>query len=59
MHVQIDEAGRDHESARIKFLVGPAFNFIGRSNLGNPTAFEQQVHRRIRARRRINEMNRP
>ena len=58
VHVQIDEAGRDDESAGIEFLGfgTPALNLVGRGNFGDAAIFQQHVHGRVDARRRVDEV---
>ncbi len=56
VHVQIDEAGRDDESAGIEFLIRAAFDFVGSRNFGNAAIFQQHVHGRVDARRRVDEV---
>ncbi len=56
VHMQIDEAGRNDESAGIEFLVRAALDLVGRSHFGNAAIFQQHIHGRIDASRRVDEM---
>ena len=56
MDVQIDEAGRDDKSTRIKFFVRAAFDLVGMSYFGNAAIFQQHVHGRVDASGRVDEV---
>ena len=56
VHVQVDEAGRDDQSARVELLVGAAANLIGQRNFRDAPIAQQDVHRRIDLRRRIDQV---
>ena len=56
VHVQIDEARGDDQSAGIELLVRAAFDLVGSGNFGDAAIFQQHVHGRVDASRRIDEM---
>ena len=56
MHVQIDESGRNHQTASIEPAIC-TFNFPRRRDLSHPPILQQNIHGRIDARRRINKVS--
>ena len=56
VHVQIDEAGCDDESASIKLLVRAPFDFAGSRHFRNVAVFQQHVHGRVDASGRVDQM---
>ena len=55
MHVQIDESGRNDQSASIELLVR-ALDLVRRRDLGHASTFDQDVHGRVDLRRRIDQV---
>jgi len=54
--MQIDEAGRHDQSASVELLVGRAFDLARPSYFGNLAIAQKQVHGRVNASGRVNEM---
>ena len=56
VNVEIDKSRCNNQPARIEFFVGPAADFPRQRDLRHPSIPQQQIHRRIDLRRRIDHV---
>jgi hypothetical protein len=54
--MQVDESRGNDQAASIELLVGAAADFIGGGNLGNAAVAQQNVHRRVHLRGRVDDV---
>ena len=54
--MQVDEAGSDDEPAGVELLISAAANFAGWHDFSHAAVAQQDVHRCIDLRRRINQV---
>ena len=53
MDVKIDETGSDDQSARVESFIGAGANLVGQRHFSHASIAQQDVHRSIDLRRRI------
>ncbi len=54
--MQVDKSRGNDQPARIELLIGAATHLIGERNLGHAAIAQQNIHRRVDLRRRIDQV---
>jgi hypothetical protein len=59
MNVQVDKSRRNYQSASIETFTARVSKLIRRSNIRNPPIAEENVHRRVNPRGRVDDVATP
>jgi hypothetical protein len=56
VHVQVDESGRNDQTARLELRLRSALDLARRRDFGHATISQKDIHRRIDSRCRVDQV---